>query len=434
MREKIVGILLFLVGILLLGRCSSVHEDEKKKIGLEEKESLSLAHNEDRYSYERTQEILQKEKRVLYPKDNIGTKETQETKLSKMRDLNHEEISRHFRHEHQIQKEIQPHKDMIQASIEKSAKENLQKEHDLAKTAALEALELFKKEMQDKEKEKQEIIKEAKEEALSLLEQEEIGKKLSQEEANKKAKEKKLLEQYRILTDADRKLARLREIDEKFYKESDFKIEKEMDWIVAEEGLLEKERIKNAKNKAYLLAVANKKRAEEEAKKRAEAERLAKLKAEEEARKKAEAERLAKLKAEEEAKRKAEEEAKKKAEAERLAKLKAEEEAKRLAREKEELAKRAKAERDRIAGEEDEARRLVQEQKKKQNSIKEKAILASLALAAQRAKAEEDAQKKFEEEEAKRKAEEEARKKAEAERLAKLKAEEEAKKKAEAER
>jgi len=36
MQQKIVGILLFLVGILLLGRCSSIHEAEKKKMGIEE--------------------------------------------------------------------------------------------------------------------------------------------------------------------------------------------------------------------------------------------------------------------------------------------------------------------------------------------------------------------------------------------------------------
>ena len=121
-----------------------------------------------------------------------------------------------------------------------------------------------------------------------------------------------------------------------------------------------------AKKKAEAEA---KKKAEEEAKKKAEAE--AKKKAEEEAKKKAEAE--AKKKAEEEAKKKAEAEAKKKAEEE--AKKKAEAEAKKKA--EEEAKKKAEAEARKKA--EAEARRKAEEEaRRKREQSLEDDILGSL--------------------------------------------------------
>jgi len=70
MQQKIVGVLLFLVGILLLGRCSSVHEAEKKSLEIEDEETSLINTNKPRYSYSEFKESLQKEKKILYPKES----------------------------------------------------------------------------------------------------------------------------------------------------------------------------------------------------------------------------------------------------------------------------------------------------------------------------------------------------------------------------
>ena len=180
-----------------------------------------------------------------------------------------------------------------------------------------------------------------------------------------------------------------------------------------EEEQLQRERI-NTEQKRLAKEAEEKRRAEEEACRRAEQERLAKeaeekRRTEEETRRRAEQERLAK---EAEEKRRAEEEIRRRAEQERLAK---EAEEKRRAEEE----ARRRAEQERLAKEAEEKRRAEEE-------VRRKAEQERLAKEAEeKRRIEEEVGRKAEQERlervarAKRRAEEENRRRAEQERIAK---------------